>query len=123
MKLMLSEIRKRVGMTQEELGAAVGATRRQIGAWERGENDMPMDFAMQIANVLGCTIDELAGRKQRGTVLELSLDERDLVGCYRRMAAEDKVSFLNMAHALALAGETKREATDGAEIAVETSLT
>ena len=123
MKLMLSEIRKRVGMTQEELGAAVGATRRQIGAWERGENDMPMDFAMQIANVLGCTIDELAGRKQHGTVLELSLDERDLVNCYRRMAAEDKASFLNMAHALALAGETKREATDGAEIAVESTLT
>lgn len=62
MELNLREIRKKKGLTQNELALAVGATKRQIGAWERGENDLPMDFALSIADTLGCTVDDIARR-------------------------------------------------------------
>ena len=39
MELNLREIRKKKGMTQNELALAVGASKRQIGAWERGESN------------------------------------------------------------------------------------
>ena len=47
MELNLREIRKKKGLTQNELALAVGATKRQIGAWERGENDLPMEFILK----------------------------------------------------------------------------
>lgn len=62
MGLSMKDIRKKMGLTQAELAEDVGATKRQIGAWERGENDLPMDYASAIADRLKCSIDDLAGR-------------------------------------------------------------
>lgn len=63
MNLSLRDIRKRSGMTQDQLAKAIGATKRQVGAWERGENDLPMDYAWMIADLLQCSIDDIAGRE------------------------------------------------------------
>lgn len=62
MKLNMRKLRKAKGMTQTELGNCVSATTRQIGAWERGENELPLDYAYMIADALDCTIDELVNR-------------------------------------------------------------
>ena len=62
MKLKLKDIRKEAGLTQEQLGDMIGATKRQVGAWERGENELLLSVACDICDALGCTLDELAGR-------------------------------------------------------------
>ena len=101
MKLNLREIRKNKKMTQDALAEAVGATPRQIGAWERGENDIPMDFALSIAEVLQCSIDDIAGRDSRHLNASLSIEERDLIDDYRRATKEGKRAIEATARAMA----------------------
>ena len=103
MNLSLREIRRRSGMTQEQLAKSIGATKRQIGAWERGENDLPMDYASIIADVLDCSIDDIAGREARPIMpeLPLSVDEYDLLSTYRELSETQKEALLVVAHTLA----------------------
>ena len=90
-------------MTQEQLAKSIGATKRQIGAWERGENDLPMDYASIIADVLDCSIDDIAGREARPIMpeLPLSVDEYDLLSTYRELSETQKEALLVVAHTLA----------------------
>ena len=107
MNLSLREIRRRSGMTQDQLAKAIGATKRQVGAWERGENDLPMDYAWTIADLLQCSIDDIAGRKTLPIMPEfpLSVDEYDLLSTYRELSDSAKEALLTVAHTLA--GGTK----------------
>lgn len=64
MKTKLSDIRKAFGMTQEQLGTAIGTTGRVISTWERNETALSLEDACKIADVFRCTLDDLAGRKR-----------------------------------------------------------
>ncbi|HAM14777.1 MAG TPA: hypothetical protein DCP91_02715 [Eggerthellaceae bacterium] len=97
MELMLKELRKKNRITQEQLAEMVGATKRKIGAWERGENDIPMDYAVSIADALECSVDELAGRLSRVYSTQLNWAERQLVSMYRSMDAEGRNATMEYA--------------------------
>lgn len=64
-KLMLRDIRKAARMTQEDLGAAVGCTADVVGSWERGRTVLSFYDACLVADALGVTLDELAGRGKK----------------------------------------------------------
>ena len=102
MLLTLRDIRKKKGFTQQELAAAVGATKRQIGAWERGENDLPMDYAVSIANVLQCTVDEIAGRREEQPLprFPLSASEYELLVIFNKLNERDKKRLLTFARTM-----------------------
>ena len=95
MKTNLKSIRKSKGMTQDQLAQAVGASKRQIGAWERGENELPIDYAYAIADKLDCTLDDIAGRV-RYAVIEMpkdelvTSDEQELLKLYRGLPERGK---------------------------------
>ena len=58
----LREIRKRSGLTQTELGQAVGGiSKRMISYYERDGKHPPVELLKKIANVLKVSIDELVG--------------------------------------------------------------
>ena len=108
----LKQLRKAKRLTQEQLADAIGATKRQVGAWERGENELPMDYADTIATLFDCSLDELAGRIEYAFVKlptddSLTDDERTLLSRFRRMNDERKMMFLDMASALVLVDEIK----------------
>ncbi len=63
MELKLQAIRKGAGLKQYEMAEKLGIDVRTYGAWERGENMINLAQAYECAIVLGCTIDEIAGRK------------------------------------------------------------
>ena len=109
MNLNLREIRRSVGLTQQQLASAVGATKRQIGAWERGENDIPMDFAVAIADELNCSVDDIAGRSSTVPVLTLDWEERTLIRLYRNMDDSQKQILLATAKNFAVATEKDGE--------------
>ena len=50
-------------MTQDDLAARINTTKRVIGSYERGETSIPLEAAYEITEVLGCTLDELCGRR------------------------------------------------------------
>lgn len=55
----MKEARKEQGMTQDELGTAVGTTKGVIGKYERDEISPTLDVAIKIANALGRSLDYL----------------------------------------------------------------
>lgn len=60
-KLMLKEIRKSRGLTQDELAEKLGVTKQIVSNWEREITPINLEYAIKSAKVLGCTLDELAG--------------------------------------------------------------
>lgn len=65
MELQLRSFRKAHRLTQEELANKIGQTPRVVSAWERGETSITLSDAAVIADVFGCSLDELAGRDFR----------------------------------------------------------
>ena len=58
--MKLKELRKAKGVTQVELGKAIGATSRTVARWEAEQIDMPFKTAVKIAKFLGVSLDVLA---------------------------------------------------------------
>lgn len=59
----LAEIRKRKGLTQGELGQAVGVSKRMIAYYERQDAQPPGAMLMDLARALRVSTDELLGAK------------------------------------------------------------
>jgi len=49
----LRSLRKRLGLSQEALGEAVGLTKSQISRYENGQSEPPIDLVVRIGHVLG----------------------------------------------------------------------
>ena len=57
--LKIKEYRQQAGLTQSQLAALVGATQKQISAWENGTNEPSIRVLKAISKSLACTIDDL----------------------------------------------------------------
>lgn len=60
-KLMLKELRKSKGLTQGELATKLGVTKQIVSNWEREITPINLEYAIKVAKILECTLDELAG--------------------------------------------------------------
>ena len=83
MKLRLKEIRSRCGLSQQEVSERVGMPVRRYGSYERGERTLSLIDAARIADVFQCTLDELAGRKWPKDSPALTVEEGEIIACYR----------------------------------------
>lgn len=81
MELQLRRLRKRNDLTQDQLAMRINSTLRKISSWERGETQIPLSDAAKIADVLECSLDELAGRQWPADALDGQ--EQKLVVDYR----------------------------------------
>jgi transcriptional regulator with XRE-family HTH domain len=59
----LTELRRRAGLTQEGLARAAGVGTDAVRKWERGKRTPSFDMATRLADALGVSLDELAGRE------------------------------------------------------------
>ena len=60
MKDKLQRLRKSKGLTQAKLSEMLGySTQSIVSAWESGERTPPTDKLLRLAEILGCTVDEL----------------------------------------------------------------
>ena len=57
----ITTLRKRKGLSQGELGKAVGTSGDIIGKYERGEVKPPVEVAAKIADALDVSLDYLVG--------------------------------------------------------------
>jgi putative transcriptional regulator len=58
-KTHIKEYRARFSMKQEDLAKLVGVRRETIGNLENGRYNPSLKLAMDIANVFGCTVEDL----------------------------------------------------------------
>lgn len=63
MELKLKELRKLAGYkSARELAERLHVAPSTVASWEIGLRDMPLSRAVELCNVLGCSLEELAGR-------------------------------------------------------------
>lgn len=53
--------REKAGLSQAALAQKVGVSQQAVGKWERGESSPQWGMAPKLAELFGCTIDELYG--------------------------------------------------------------
>lgn len=58
---MIRECRIRAGLTQAELATRIGVDRTSVVKWETGSASPRAGKLLEIASVVGCTVDELLG--------------------------------------------------------------
>ena len=55
----IKKLRLSTGLTQEDIALKLNVDRSAVAKWETGEAMPRADKLPELANVLGCTIDEL----------------------------------------------------------------
>ncbi|MXQ49638.1 helix-turn-helix domain-containing protein [Streptococcus pneumoniae] len=58
----LKELRKKHGLTQQELADKVGTNRVNITKWETGRTEPSLENVVRLAKLFGVTTDYLLGR-------------------------------------------------------------
>jgi transcriptional regulator with XRE-family HTH domain len=57
--MAIRELRKQLGLTQEQLAKLVGVKQATVSAWESGDAEPTMKNTRKLMAVLNCTGDEL----------------------------------------------------------------
>ncbi len=86
----LSELRKKRGLSQEELAGKLGTQGPAIGRYERGVAKPTIEVASKIARILGVSLDYLVGN----TDMELDKTVIDRVLEIQSLPDEDKGHIL-----------------------------
>lgn len=55
----LRRMRKAAGITQEEIGERLGVVKATVSAWERCVTTPSINIAFRIAEILGCSVEDL----------------------------------------------------------------
>lgn len=58
-EMRIRDRRQNAGLTQQQIASAVGATQKQISAWETGQNEPSIKVLKAMAKALDCKIDDL----------------------------------------------------------------
>ncbi|MBL1231547.1 MAG: helix-turn-helix transcriptional regulator [Flavobacteriales bacterium] len=82
----ISTLRKRKGFSQNDLGKQIGSSGDIIGKYERDEVKPSIEVVIKIADVLGVSLDFLAGK----TDTELDADTVRRLQSIDKLPEEDK---------------------------------
>lgn len=91
----IRKMRERAKLSQQEAADSLSITLRRYGNWEREDREINLRDAIRLADLFGCTLDELAGRPW--PTEGLSPDERDLVEAYRSADERGQGNILDTA--------------------------
>ena len=80
----LQAMRKRAGFkSAREFAEHAGINAKTYTNHEQGDVSMSLLQAWEYADLLNCTLDELAGRKSPNTQPSISADEQEIIDAYR----------------------------------------
>jgi transcriptional regulator with XRE-family HTH domain len=88
----VTAMRKKKGLSQADLGKAVGTSGDIIGRYERDEVKPSIEVAMKIADALDISLDYLVGK----TKMELDADALQRLEDIAGLSDENKKFVLNM---------------------------
>ena len=98
MGFAFAEMRKRAGMSQQEVADLAMMPVRRYGSYERGERMPSLEDAAYIADAIGCSLDDLAGRtspRQSSDASERALLEAYRAGDFLERALIERVAGMN----------------------------
>lgn len=116
MELQLMKLRKKAGYkNRDQFAEKIGVNKYTYRSWESGAAMMNLEQACMVADVLECTLDELAGREPPA---EFFSDEfqAELNRCYEACTPDRKAGILQVARDGALAsGEAAERGVDASD--------
>lgn len=86
--LKITELRKKKGMTQEQLAAALGVSAPAVSKWETGNSYPDITLLCPLARVLGTDVDSLLAFEEELSETDLSQYMADIMG----LAGESRVT-------------------------------
>lgn len=92
----ITTLRKQKGLSQNDLGKAVGSSGDIIGKYERDEVKPSIEVVMKIADTLGCSIDFLVGK----TDIELDKDILNRIKEVSKLPQEERLQVFKVMDAL-----------------------
>lgn len=104
MEIQLKRLRKEAGYkSRRDLAVALGEgfTERRITSWENGERMMSLEQACTVADLLECSLDELAGRQWVPQASAADDNHREIVSSYDSLSDEGREVAVNVVGALA----------------------
>jgi len=110
--------RAQAGLTQSQLGAAVGVTFQQIQKYERGTNRVSASMLVRTAKALGVTVSclfpEAEGSDEQASAgIGAFKDGRLLAECFATMSPEQRQILVSVAREFAGKDRRSRAASEG----------
>lgn len=96
----IKNLRKKNGMTQEELGEKLGYERSMISKIESGAIDLSQSKIVEFAKVLNTTPKDLMGWNEKKPVPSFEPEHIELIDLYSRLEPEQKQSVLSLLRSL-----------------------
>ena len=96
----LKLLRKRKGVSQQQLAEVIGSTQQSVNKYENHKVEPDIDTLIRIANFFDTTVDYLIGntdKKSFGDTIEifsLNFEEADFITRYRLLNENEKKSVL-----------------------------
>ena len=86
----LKDLREDADKTQADIAELIGTTAQYYGRYEKGEIDLPLSRAVQLAEYYDVSLDYLAGRTLFKHEVSLNDDEERLIKCWRELSERNK---------------------------------
>lgn len=86
----LRDLREDADKTQSDIAELLGTTAQYYGRYEKGEIELPLSRAIQLANYYDVSLDYLAGRSLFKRETALNEDEERLIKCWRELSERSK---------------------------------
>ena len=117
MELVLKQVRERCGYTQKQLADELGVKVATYRTWEQGSVKLTLENAFVIANVLGCTPNDLCDwyathPRERPRQARLDPEREALLANYDRCTPERRERILMDAREKALLSQEYSERAD-----------
>lgn len=102
MELVLKQVRERCGYTQRQLADELGVKVATYRTWEQGSVKLTLENAFNIANVLGCTPNDLCDwyathPRERPRQARLDPEREALISNYDRCTPERRDMLMQQA--------------------------
>ncbi len=111
--IRIREIRRSLGMTQDELARRVGVSRSAIAQWETDRTGQVRANLARVAAVLGVSIGYLlTGDSDAGLIHVETADERALLSLYRQIREPGRAELLRNARRIAAIQRPSSTVTD-----------
>lgn len=97
----LKDARIAMGLTQEQLGFAVGVTKSSVSAWENGRESPSFNALLRLRDALQCSIDglldeESGSRSGPGPLAIRDAKEQALLRRFRSLNARRRLALLEL---------------------------
>ena len=74
----LVEVRKKEGLSQEELGYKLNVTRQTVSKWELGQTTPEMDKLVEISKIFNISVDELINESKITTNVNPIIEDQPI---------------------------------------------